>query len=463
MTATLPQPDPTNPTAGAFEESTVYSEESERLAIAIMLNPNREKLHNRLFELLGDSDFHIEQHQAIWSVIATLRNAGLPFDVTAINDAGRRQDKFLGGAIYLSQLLDEPIARAASDQAVEVAAGRIKEFSLLRRMQASLQQGLALCRTGQSFSQVASFVEDDLQNLMRSSKTSRSGPQPMSAFCDTIMAKIQAKLEGEAPEDSTPTGFEQLDSVIGGLLPETLTVVAARPAMGKTAWGDAVLQHISVNLKRPTLLFSLEMTGVAVATRSLARHSYIPMPKLKSGELEEHQWSQFAASIDALCQSPAFIDDSPGLTLSEIRSRARAFVAANPGATILIDYLQLIASDKQNVDRQKHISEVSLGLKLLARQLRCPIIALSQLNRGLEQRANKRPMLSDLRESGQIEQDAEVILFLYRDEVYNPDTPDRGITEVIVGKNRDGETKTVKMSFEGATMRYRELGTHNHD
>jgi replicative DNA helicase len=451
------------PRAEAFAEAAIFSEESERLAVAVMLNPNREKLHNQLFELLADTDFHVEQHQAIWRIIAMLRNAGLPFDISAINDAGRKQDEFLGGAVYLTQLLDEPIARAASNQAVEAAAGRIKEFSLLRRLQGSLRQALALCSGGQGFSQVASFVEDDVQNLLRSSKTSRTGPQPMSNFCDAIMAKMQARLDGEEPEDKIPTGFEQLDDVTGALLPETLTVIAARPAMGKTAFLDSILQHVSVTLKRPSLLFSLEMTGVAVTTRSLARHSYIPMPKLKSGELEDYQWTQFTESIDALCQSPCYIDESPGLSLSEIRSRARAFLTEHPGAVIGIDYLQLITSDKPNADRQKHVSEVSSGLKLLARELRCPVIALSQLNRSLEQRANKRPMLSDLRESGQIEQDAEIIMFLYRDEVYNPDTPEKGITEAIVGKNRDGETKTVKMSFEGATMRFRELGTHSHE
>lgn len=445
---------------GDAAEHSLHSQESERMLLSVMMNPKRETLQHRLAELLGVDDYFVPQHQATWRIITSLREAGLPADPVSIADMAARQSEFIGGAQYLAGTADNQIANLASEESVTAAASRVKEFALLRRLQDTLRQGIALCESGQGFAAVTSFVDDDLQNLKRSAQSSRVGPQHIAHYYATITANMEAKLDGKEVDDAAKTGFDGLDEVIVGLLPETLTIIAGRPSMGKTALAINIEQNVAL-AGRPTLTFSLEMTGVAIATRGLARHAHIPLRSLKEAALSSHQWSQFAESMSALSTAQSYIDESPGLTLPEIRSRSRAFIAAHPNGVIIIDYLQLIAMTGGG-DKRVHVAEVSAGLKLMARQLRCPVVALAQLSREVEKRTNKRPMLSDLGESGQIERDAEVIIFVYRDEFYNPDTPDKGVTEAIVGKNRDGETRTVKMGYYGATMTFTEMGTFEH-
>lgn len=461
MTTTFPR---TNENAPAPQreaaEHALHSQESERLLLSVMMNPRRETLQHRLAELLAVDDFYVPQHQATWRIITSLREAGLPADPVSIADMAARQNEFIGGAQYLGATADNQIANLASEESVTAAASRVKEFALLRRLQDTLRQGIALCESGQSFVAVASFVDDDLQNLKRSAQSSRVGPRHLAHYHETITANMEAKLDGTEVDDAAKMGFAELDDVLGGLPPETLVIIAGRPSMGKTALAINVEQNIAL-AGRPTLTFSLEMTGVAIASRGLARHARIPLKTLKEAALSSQEWSQFSESMGALGATHSYIDDTPGLTMPEIRSRSRAFISAHPNGVIVIDYLQLVAMTG-NTDKRVHVAEVSAGLKLMARQLRCPVVALAQLSREVEKRTNKRPMLSDLGESGQIERDAEVIMFVYRDEFYNPDTPDKGVTEVIVGKNRDGATRTVKMAYHGATMSFNEIGTFEH-
>lgn len=450
-----------SPEASALEPS-LYSQDSEQLIVSIMLNPSREKLHHRLSELLAPDDFFVEQNKSIWSIFQSLRDAGQPLEAASLIDSARRNSVFIGGSAYVVDCVNNPLAKNASDEAVQAAASRIKEYSMLRRLQASLRQGVALAEAGQPFASVLSFVEDDIANLRRVSSTSRTGPQHATVFLNANMERLAAKLEDpDAKTDVIPTGFMLLDRVIGGgFSPGTFIVVAARPAMGKTAFLVNVEQNIAT-LGRPTLTFTLEMKGESITGRALARHSRVAHSDIKQGAVDEEELSRIVESISYLGSLNTYIDETSGLTLPEIRARARAWAKSNPAGIILIDYLQLIASAAGSKDRNAHITEVSMALRNLARELNVPVVALSQLNRSLESRANKRPMLSDLRESGQIEQDAEIIIFLYRDEVYNPDTPDKGITEVIIGKNRDGETATVRMTFDGPTMRMNEVGVYD--
>lgn len=441
--------------------STNFSQESERAVCAAMLRTlddlGDKSIHAKLAALLAPEDFFLEQHQAIWSIATAMQTAGLPSDPVAISDAAARQDLFIGGAPYLSNLIDDPLARSSTPESIYQASKRIKELSMLRRLQATLRQALALSESGNEFSSVASFVEDDLVNLRSASASSRTGPRHLHTFIDTVVARMQAALDGAPVAEGALTGFPELDRLTGGLLPETFTVIAGRPSMGKTALAMNIEQGITAS-KRPTLLFSLEMAGITLAQRHIASHARIPLGALKAASLSNQEWFAFTESVSVLQQIPCYIDDSPGLGISEIRARSRAFINEHPTGVILLDYLQLVAQGKYQLDQTSHIREVSKGLKAMARELRCPVVALAQLSRDLEKRTNKRPMMADLRESGQIEQDSEVILFLYRDEVYNPDTPEKGITEVIIGKNRDGATGTVKMHFEGRVMRFTELG-----
>lgn len=431
------------------------------MVISIMLNAARTEVHHKLMGLLAADDFFIEQNKTIWQIIGSLREAGLSADPVAIIDHASTTDTFVGGAAYVIDAVNDPIAKVCTDEAALAAANRVKGFALLRRLQKSLQTGVTLCQAGQSFEQVAAYVEDDMINLKRSSKSSRTGPQQVQVFYDAIMAQLDAKENGIDVTDSISTGYEHLDDVMGGGLPkESLIILAGRPGMGKTAFATAIEQNIS-GRGVPTLTFSLEMPGKQLAQRNLARHSRIPLTRVKTVDFLEDDYGRLAESIELLGKAPSYIDDSPGLTISEIRSRARTFCEQFPGAPIFVDYLQIIQSANPKADGRQAVTDASKGLLQLARELKSPVVALAQLNRDLEKRANKRPVMADLKESGQIEQDAAIILFAYRDEVYNPDSAERGITEIICGKNRDGATDTVKFASTLATMHYHEMGRYS--
>lgn len=467
--------------ARQIEETTTtevgsYSAESERLVCATMLRAPEEfsvepddgrrgkALQAELVSLLAPEDLYQEQHQAIWSIVSAQHAAALVSDAVSVLDAAKRQDVFIGGAPYLSGLLDDPFTRSSTVASIRDAAKRIKDLSMLRKLQASLRQAMLLAQSGQHFTEVAGFVADDMANLLSSSNTSRTGPRPLRDFADIVLQRVTAADEGEKVFTGHKTQFDGLDALISGLMPEELYIIAARPSMGKTAFMLAIEQAISVRQAKPTLIFSLEMPGQQLAQRDLAREGRIPLSNIRDAKLADHEFGMFVDAYELLSKAPSFIDESPGLTLSQIRARARAFVAEYPGAVIFVDYLQLVQAEdnRKFSDENAHIGYVSKGLKALARELRAPVVALAQLNRDLERRTSKRPVMADLRGSGQIEQDGSVIMFLYRDEVYNPDTPDKGVAEVIVGKNRDGATGTVRLGFHGATQLFTDTGDVRH-
>lgn len=445
--------------------SGIYSHESERLVIGVMLSSQRSGLHLSLISLIAHEDFFVDQHQTIWRIIATMREAGLVVDPMSIIDHANAQGEFVGGAEYIIEAFNDPIARLCSDESVTAAATRIKGFSMSRKLQRALSLASALNSSGQSFDHVAGFLDDEIINLKRLSTSSRSGPRQASDFYDAILAKITAKLDGEVVDKGIPTGFSQTDQLMGGELPaEGLIILAGRPGMGKTAFATAIEQNIS-NSGIATLFFSMEMPGIALAQRNLSRHSRIPFRHIKTAEIAEHEFAPMIESLEVLGRAPCYIDETPGLSMAEIRARARAFKEQHPKCAIFLDYMQIVqpGRDSKTKDPRYVVSETSQGLTQLGRELKCPVIALAQLNRELEKRANKRPVMSDLRESGQVEQDASIIMFLYRDEVYNPDSEHRGTTEVIFAKNRDGECATVKFASDLSRMLYSELGTYQTD
>ncbi len=459
--APSPQPAPASPTTAATEATGAFSSASEKLILSVMMNAGRTELHHQIAGLIAEDDLYIEQHRALWRIISTLREAGVPHDPASIMDAANRSSTFIGGAPYLMEIAQDPTARSCSVDSVTAAAGRLKDLSNTRRLQQLLQRSLHLTQTGQDFATVSSYVEDDLVNLRKVSSSSRSGPVHAAHFYDAVAQRIEAKAEGEEVNATAPTHFPLLDESMGGGLPRGgMIVIAGRPGMGKTAIACAIEQQISLN-GRPTLFFSLEMPGIALAQRNLSRHSRIPFSSIRKAEIEDRDYDPLLESLSVLGNAPCFIDETPGLSMSEIRSRARTFAQTYPDCVIIVDYLQIItASPTDRSDPKQLVSNNSKALTLLARELNVPVIALAQLNRGLETRANKRPVMADLRESGQIEQDASLILFVYRDEVYNPDTLDKGITELIQGKNRDANPVTIKFASDLSRMLYSELGVY---
>jgi replicative DNA helicase len=276
-----------------------------------------------------------------------------------------------------------------------------------------------------------------------------------SRSCSTsAMDQLEENYERGDTITGAATGYDDLDELLSGLQPSTLNIVGARPAMGKTAFGLGMATHIAKHSAKPVLVFSLEMGHSELTQRILSSEAKVDSTKLRTGKLSESDWSKIGLAVGRL-EVPLFLDDNPQVTVMEIRAKARRIKAQHGGlALIMIDYLQLMSGSGNSENRQLEVSEISRNLKVLARELEVPIVALSQLSRNLEARSDKRPMLADLRESGSLEQDADVVMFLYRDEVYNPESPDKGSAEVIVSKHRSGPIGTKRLVFLGQYTRF---------
>jgi len=268
------------------------------------------------------------------------------------------------------------------------------------------------------------------------------------------MDKLQETFDRGDTITGVPTGYNDLDEILSGLQPSTLNIVGARPAMGKTAFGLGMAVHIAMQARKPVLMFSLEMGHAELTQRILSSEARVDSQKLRTGRLVDSDWTKIGRAINRL-DIPLFLDDNPRVTVMEIRVKARRLKARYGSVgLILVDYLQLMSGGTSSENRQLEVSEISRGLKVLARELESPIVALSQLSRNLESRADKRPMLADLRESGSLEQDADTVMFLYRDEVYNRESPDKGLAEVILAKHRAGPTGKVDLVFNGIYTRF---------
>jgi replicative DNA helicase len=284
-------------------------------------------------------------------------------------------------------------------------------------------------------------------------RISTSTTRPLSELLPLAMDRLQETYERGDIITGIPTGFTDLDELLSGLQPSTLNIIGARPAMGKTSLGLGIATHVAQHTNKPVLVFSLEMGHAELTASILAREAEVDTQKLRSGRLAELDWTKIGRAINRL-DVPLLLDDNPRVTVMEIRAKARRLKANQGLALIVIDYLQLMTGGASAENRQLEVSEISRGLKILARELEVPIVALSQLSRALETRADKRPMLADLRESGSLEQDADVVMFLYRDEVYHRDSPDKAAAEVIVAKHRAGPIGTVRLVFRGQFTKF---------
>ena len=427
-------------------EAQLYSIESEKLIISVALDESRKQFVSGLIPRVSAEDFYYESNSTLWRCISTLSDHGFSHDVTSVIDYTRKHGQFIGGTEYILDLADDPIAKVTSDEAINKAVRRIKELATQRQLEAVLTQALKLVKQpGQSAGEILALVEDDILNLRKTTESSRTGPTHISEGVAMVLERLERQMDGERIGTGITTGSAGLDGMIAGLVDEDLIILGARPSMGKTA-SMLNLAIEGAKAGQPALIFSLEMKQVALIQRLLARESRISGMHIRTGEIRPEDMSRLIDGTESLRNINIWIDETPGLTLNEIRSRARTFVAMHGKCTIYVDYLQKVGR-RPGDDEKTHTSEVSGGLKMLARELKVPVVALSQLNRALEARANKRPIMSDLRESGAIEQDADVIIFLYRDEVYNPESKDAGLSEWIVAKQRDGAIGTIKRTF----------------
>lgn len=409
-----------------------------------------------LVEVIGAKDFYRTQHQIIFEAMMSLSNNDEPLDAVTVAEQLRSQGLLekAGDVGYLAELAES--TPGASN--VIAYAKIVRERSVMRQLigVANKIADAAFTPEGRDSDALVEMAEHSVFEISEQ-RGNDGGPEKVAPLLTRAMEKVEYLYNTKGAITGIATGFSDLDDRTSGLQPSDLIIVAARPSMGKTAFSVNMVEH-AVMQGGAVLVFSMEMPSEQIVMRMLSSLGRIDQTRLRNGDLQPEDWTNFTSAVSLLRDKRLFVDDTPALTPGDVRSRARR-VAREAGGLdmIVVDYLQLMRTADKSESRAGEISEISRSLKALAKEMRCPVVALSQLNRALEARPNKRPMMSDLRESGAIEQDADVILFIYRDEVYNEDTEDKGIAEIIIGKQRNGPTGKVRLSFVGNLTKFDNL------
>ena len=456
---------PANPASQQNNLTTLkvppHSVEAEQAVLGGLMVDNTE--WDNIADVLMAEDFYRAEHQLIYQVMMTQSEANSPIDVVTLAESLNSLHELnnAGGLDYLSELSGN--ARGTAN--IHAYAEIIRERAILRRL-ISVANNIADSGYNTGGKKAEEIVDEAEQKVFNISDERPQDAGPV--FVNPILAKAVERIDELAGTEGDltglPSGYTDLDHMTSGWQKSDLVIVAGRPSMGKTAFAMNLVENAILDQDQPVLVFSLEMPAESLIFRMLSSIGRLDQGKLRTGQLNDDDWPGFNNAVKKLKDRPLYIDDSAGVSPMEMRSRARR-IKREHGALgmIVVDYLQLMQIKGSTEGRVNEISEISRSLKLLAREFECPVIALSQLNRGLEQRPNKRPVMSDLRESGAIEQDADVIAFIYRDEVYNEDTPDKGVAEVIIGKQRNGPIGTVRLSFLGQFTRFENFTQPRYD
>ena len=415
---------------------------------------DREAL-DQIGDVVAVSDFYKPSHQKIYEAIKELHTKNQPIDIITVTNILQSNNDLegIGGPDYLIGLLDKTISSAN----ISTHAKIVREKALLRRL-ISTSSGLIDRAYSNEFVDIESFIDQAETEIFKVGENkSQTGLVGSMDIVKASIQKIEELYKRKAEVTGIATGFTELDKMTSGLHPGELTIIAARPSMGKTAFSLNLAQHIVLRQKKTVAYFSLEMGKEAMMMRMLAAESKVSMSEIRNGRIPDSAWPKLINSASLLSEAPLFLDDTSGISPFEIRSRARRLKAEHGLDLIIIDYLQLMDLKQKVESRERAVSEISKSLKAISKELQIPVIALAQLNRGVEGRSDRRPMLSDLRESGSIEQDADVIMMLYRDDYYDKDDADKqGHAEVIIGKQRNGATGTVKLRFDAKFARFRD-------
>ena len=396
-------------------------------------------------ETCAADDFYKPAHAHIFDAICALYGQGEPADPVTVADELRRADllEAIGGPATLISLQANTPATANAGR-----YGRIvEEHALLRRL---IGVASEIAELGYSVPEDVTAVVDRAESMVFEVAERRviDTLRPLHDLLSESLDRLEALYDRGEAITGVPTGYVDLDERLSGLQPSNLIIVGARPAMGKTSFGLGLAAHAAMEARLPVLYFSLEMSHPEITQRLLCSEARVDSSRIRNGRLLESDWPKISHAIGRLGEAPLYIDDNPNLSVMEIRAKARRLKSRlGELGVIVVDYLQLMSTRTNAENRQVEVSEISRGLKILARELEVPVVALSQLSRNLEMRADKRPVLADLRESGSLEQDADVVMFLYRDEVYNPESPDRGTAEVILSKHRNGPTGVTQLAF----------------
>ena len=403
-------------------------------------------------DILTKDDFYQGQYGVLYEAMVELYNEGKPVDLITLQNKLKEKDvpESISSLEYIRELL----------LGVPTAANA-KQYAMIVRDKATLRR---LIRVTEDITNQCYLDKDDVDNILEKTEKdifhllqNRAGDQDFVPIREVVLNSldaIEAAAKNKGKVTGVPTGFLDLDAKLTGLHAGELILLAARPAMGKTAFVLSLTQHAALKERIPTAIFSLEMSKEQLVTRMISSESMVDSQNIRTGNLQDQDWEKLMESAGIIGNSNLIIDDTPGITISELRSKCRRYKQSNGLGLIIIDYLQLMVGGKRSESRQQEVAEISRSLKALARELEVPIIALSQLSRAVESRPDHRPMLSDLRESGSIEQDADVVMFIYRDEYYNPDSEKKGIAEIIVAKQRNGSTGPVELVWLGQYTKF---------
>jgi len=437
-----------------------HSVEAEQSVLGGLLLDN--SAWDRIGDRINSEDFYRHDHRLIFQQISRLIDQNRPADTVTVFEAlqGAGQAGDCGGLAYLNSLAQNTPSAANIRRYAEI----VHERAILRRLVAVGEEIAvsALEPRGRDAKQILDEAEGKVFRIAEQGARDRAGFVRLEPLLTRVVERIQELFERAGASDVTgvPTGFTDLDTKTSGLQPGDLIVIAGRPSMGKTALALNIGEHVAIDLGMPVAVFSMEMGAAQLALRMLGSVGRIDQQRLRTGRLTDEDWPRLSEAIERMHTAPLYIDETPAMNALELRARARRLAREYKQlGLVVVDYLQLMSATAAGENRATEISEISRSLKALAKELKVPVIALSQLNRTVETRTDKRPVMSDLRESGAIEQDADVILFIYRDEVYNPETSDRGVAEIIIGKQRNGPIGRVNLRFGGEFTRFDNLAS----
>ena len=429
-----------------------HSIESEQSVLGGLLLDNEAWLH--VAERLTEADFYRTEHRLIFRAVEALANDAKPYDVITLSEwlADHNELDKVGGLVYLAALAENTPSAAN----IIAYSDIVRERSVLRQL---IRAGTDIANSafhteGRTSEQLLDQAERLVFEIANQQSRGRRGFRGIKDLLVNALDRIDKLFHQDSPITGVATGFADLDELTAGLQPSDLIIVAGRPSMGKTAFAINIAEHAAIKENRVVAVFSMEMPDEQLAMRMMSSLGRIDQHKIRTGKLDDDDWPRLTSAVGILQEARLFIDDTPALTPSELRARCRRIAREHGLGLVVVDYLQLMQVPGTKENRATEISEISRSLKSLAKELNVPIVALSQLNRSLEQREDKRPRMADLRESGAIEQDADLIVFIYRDEVYNEESPDKGIAEIIVGKQRNGPIGTVRLTFLGQYTRF---------
>jgi replicative DNA helicase len=409
---------------------------------------------DKAIELVRGKDFYLKEHQIIFEQLESLSRRNHPFDVITVVEELKASGKLVeaGGESYIFQLAQNTPSAAN----INAYGNIVRERSVLRQLISVSGEvaDLAFYPEGRSSKEILDQAESKIFKIAES-HTRGQGPLDISSLVAKVSERIDHLYHSDEAATGLISGFNDLDQMTSGFQKGDLIIIAGRPSMGKTTFAMNIAEYAAIQNKKPILIFSMEMPGESLAMRMISSLGRLDQHRVRTGKLQDPDWPRLTSAISMLAEAPLFIDDSASLSPSEIRARARRLTRAKgPLGLIVIDYMQMMQIPGFRENRTSEITEISRALKILAKELDVPVLALSQLNRSLELRHDRRPMMSDLRESGAIEQDADLILFIYRDEVYNESSQDKGIAEIIVGKHRNGPIGKVRLTFLGQYTRF---------